>query len=155
MANHALESMSREAIEEYLAISHDCITTRKPNGGAYGYPAVLLLFSVVDALSSYASYAEHSFGALKDFSWTFRDADKAPEELVSPSPSSPSHYHARNCDLRKIGWRRNRAERGGRTHASSLAAILAVGREVLADERRRERGTFFSRGEGTQRRRPS
>jgi hypothetical protein len=66
MANHALESMSREAIEEYLAISHHCITTRKPNGGAYGYPAVLLLFSVVDALSSYAGYAEHSFGALKD-----------------------------------------------------------------------------------------
>lgn len=66
MANDTLESMSREAIEEYLAVSHHCITTRKPTGGAYGYPAVLLLFSVVDALSSYAGYAEHSFGVLKD-----------------------------------------------------------------------------------------
>jgi hypothetical protein len=66
MGNHTLESMSRGAIEEYLAVSHHCITTRKPRGGAYGYPAVLLLFSVVDALSSYAGHAEHSFGVLKD-----------------------------------------------------------------------------------------
>jgi len=66
MVNDTLESMSREAIEEYLAVSYHCITTRKPNGGAYGYPAVLLLFSIVDALSSYAGYPAHSFGVLGD-----------------------------------------------------------------------------------------
>jgi hypothetical protein len=66
MANHTVESMSREAIEEYLDVSYYCVTTRKPEGGAYGYPAILLLFSVIDALGGYAGYPEHSFGALKD-----------------------------------------------------------------------------------------
>lgn len=61
-----LPSMSREAIEEYLAIADYCVTTRKPNKGVYGYPAVLLLFSVVDALSNYAGHPEHSFLAMKD-----------------------------------------------------------------------------------------
>lgn len=61
-----LPSMSREAIEEYLAIAKHCVTTRKPNGGVYGYPAVLLLFSVVDALSNYAKHPKHSFLAMKD-----------------------------------------------------------------------------------------
>src|SRR6266498_2689029 len=61
-----LPPMAREATEEYLAIAHHCITTRKSNGGVYGYPAVLLLFSIVDALSNYAGYPEHTFGAMKD-----------------------------------------------------------------------------------------
>jgi len=55
MAIHTdLPSMSQEAIEEYLAIAHYCVTTAKANGGVYGYPAVLLLFSIVDALSNHA-----------------------------------------------------------------------------------------------------
>lgn len=58
--------MSREAIEEYLAIANYCVTSRKANGGVYGYPALLLLFSVVDALSNYAGHPEHSFLAMKD-----------------------------------------------------------------------------------------
>jgi len=67
MAIHTdLPSMSQEAIEEYLAIAHYCVTTAKANGGVYGYPAVLLLFSIVDALSNQAGYPEHSFGAMKD-----------------------------------------------------------------------------------------
>lgn len=69
-----LSSMSREAIEEYLAIAHHCVTSRKPTGGAYGYPAVLLLFSIVDALSNYAGYPEHSFLVLKDIFPNLTDA---------------------------------------------------------------------------------
>lgn len=42
--------MAIEAIDEYLAIAEYCVTTSKPGGGAYGFPAVLLLFAVVDAL---------------------------------------------------------------------------------------------------------
>jgi hypothetical protein len=61
-----LPSMSREAIEEYLAIANYCITARKADGGVYGYPAVLLLFSVVDALSNYAGHPPNSFLAMKD-----------------------------------------------------------------------------------------
>jgi len=60
MAIHTdLPSMSQEAIEEYFAIAHYCVTTTKSNGGVYGYPAVLLLFSIVDALSNHAGYPEH------------------------------------------------------------------------------------------------
>ena len=58
--------MALEVIEEYFAVAHLCITATKANGGVYGYPAVLLLFSIVDALSNYAGYPEHSFEAMKD-----------------------------------------------------------------------------------------
>jgi hypothetical protein len=61
-----LPPMAREAIEEYLTIANYCVTTRKPNNGVYGYPAVLLLFSVVDALSNYAGHPKNSFLAMKD-----------------------------------------------------------------------------------------
>ena len=60
-----LPPMAREAIEEYLTIANYCVTTRKPNNGVYGYPAVLLLFSVVDALSNYAGHPKNSFLAMK------------------------------------------------------------------------------------------
>ena len=67
MAIHTdLPSMSREAIEEYLEIANHCVMTRKLNGGVYGYPAVLLLFSVVDALNNYAGHPAHSFRAMRD-----------------------------------------------------------------------------------------
>ncbi len=61
-----LPSMSREVIEEYLAIANYCVATRKSDGGVYGYPAVLLLLCVVDALSNYAGNSENSFLAMKD-----------------------------------------------------------------------------------------
>ena len=54
MAVHSdLRSMSIEAIDEYLAIAEYCTSTRKINGGLYGYPSVLLLFCIIDALSNY------------------------------------------------------------------------------------------------------
>lgn len=52
--------MSVEGIEEYLAVAHHCITTRKANGGIYGFPAVLLLFCIVDALSVNTGARLHS-----------------------------------------------------------------------------------------------
>jgi hypothetical protein len=60
-------SMATEAINEYLAVAEHCVTTEKPGGGGgvYGFPAVLLLFSVVDAFSEYLGCPRHSFGALK------------------------------------------------------------------------------------------
>ena len=61
MALHGdLRSMSVEGIEEYLAIAEHCTTTRKANGGIYGFPAVLLLFCVVDALSVNSGARPHS-----------------------------------------------------------------------------------------------
>ena len=66
MATHdSLQSMSIEAIDEYLAIAGYCVAARKIRGGVYGYPAVLLLCCVVDALSNYAGHPENSLGELQ------------------------------------------------------------------------------------------
>lgn len=52
MAVHPdLQSMNVEAIEEYIAVAEYCVNTTKENGGIYGFPAMLLLFCVVDALT--------------------------------------------------------------------------------------------------------
>ena len=61
-----LNSMAREAIPEFLHVARMSIDTQKPTGGVYGCPAVLLLFSVVDAISNFSGYPQHSFGALGD-----------------------------------------------------------------------------------------
>ncbi len=55
-----LRSMSVEAIEEYLAIAKHCVSTRKSNGGLYGYPAVLLLCCIIDALGNYGGHAKNT-----------------------------------------------------------------------------------------------
>jgi len=61
MAIHSdLRSMSVEAIEEYLAIAKHCVSTRKSNGGLYGYPAVLLLCCIIDPLGNYGGYAKNT-----------------------------------------------------------------------------------------------
>jgi hypothetical protein len=66
MVHQNLGSMASEAIEEHLAIAEYCISTVKPGSdGVYGFTAVLLLFSVVDALSNYLNCPKNSFGALK------------------------------------------------------------------------------------------
>jgi hypothetical protein len=69
MATHQnAASMAVEAIEEHLAIAEYCVNTVKPgSNGVYGFTAVLLLFSVVDALSNFLGYPENSLGALKAF----------------------------------------------------------------------------------------
>jgi hypothetical protein len=46
-------SLAEEAIEEYLTATRDCIGHAKPDGGVLGYPAVLLLLCVVNALGTY------------------------------------------------------------------------------------------------------
>jgi hypothetical protein len=61
MAVHKnLQSMTVEAIEEYLSIAEYCVQTLKPNGGIYGMPALLLLLCVVDALTVNSGGREHS-----------------------------------------------------------------------------------------------
>jgi hypothetical protein len=59
-AHNDPRSMSVEAIDEYLAIAERCITTRKANGGVYGYPAVLLLCCIIDALGNYVGLAKNT-----------------------------------------------------------------------------------------------
>ena len=67
MAIHrSLIALSEEVLDEYLAVARHCITNPKPEGGIYGYPAVLLLFCVIDALSNHLGHRGHSFAALND-----------------------------------------------------------------------------------------
>ena len=42
--------LSGEVVEEYLLAAEICLNTMKPGGGVLGYPAVLLLLCVVDAI---------------------------------------------------------------------------------------------------------
>jgi len=61
MAVHKdLQSLNVEAIEEYLEVAEYCVTTTKAYGGIYGFPAVLLLFCIIDALTVNSGGREHT-----------------------------------------------------------------------------------------------
>ena len=45
--------MLKESIEEMLVAASLCIDFRKENGGCLGYPASMLLLSIVDSIGSY------------------------------------------------------------------------------------------------------
>ncbi|SPE17480.1 hypothetical protein SBA5_100078 [Candidatus Sulfotelmatomonas gaucii] len=61
-----LNSLTVEAIEEYLAITKYCVETRKNGGGIYGYPATLLLFCVIDAIGNGKRAGKEPFRILKE-----------------------------------------------------------------------------------------
>jgi hypothetical protein len=42
------------------------ISSRKPDGGIYGYPTTLLLFCVIDAISCHLGHPDYSLGVLSD-----------------------------------------------------------------------------------------
>lgn len=66
MATHPdVNSLSIDAIEEYLEIAKVSIDRRKPDGGIYGYPAALLLFCVIDALGASLTTGNEHFMVLK------------------------------------------------------------------------------------------
>jgi hypothetical protein len=90
MAVHQnVASTAVEAIDEYLATAKYCVETTKPGSvGVYGFPAVLLLFSVVDAFSKYLGYQEHSFGALKELDPQLSDAQVKSLKKWFRNPSS-------------------------------------------------------------------
>ncbi len=51
-------SLAEEAIAEYLAASKICVEHEKEDGGMLGYPAVLLLLCIVNALGTYLQKEE-------------------------------------------------------------------------------------------------
>ena len=54
MAIHReLPGLSVEVIDEYIRASQLCLEFRKRDGGCLGYPAVIRLFCVIDALGGY------------------------------------------------------------------------------------------------------
>lgn len=56
MALHSsLVDLLSESLPEYVAMAEHAITTSKPGGGCYGYPAAALLFAVADAIGSYCA----------------------------------------------------------------------------------------------------
>lgn len=53
-----LPSLIRESLPEYLEVAEYCVTTEKPappgrRAGCYGYPAAVMLFSIVDTIGSF------------------------------------------------------------------------------------------------------
>lgn len=48
--HHQVRDLNIEAVEEYFQAISDCLSAKKSDGGCLGYPAALLLFSVVNAL---------------------------------------------------------------------------------------------------------
>jgi len=46
-------SLLNESISEYLQIAEYCITTKKDNGGVFGFPGAALLLIIVDTVGSY------------------------------------------------------------------------------------------------------
>ena len=59
-----LSELSVSVIEEYIELTRIAINTTKPEGGCFGYPALLLMLCVIDAISNHLGHPEHSFGAL-------------------------------------------------------------------------------------------
>ena len=51
--HRTLAELLRESIAEYLVMACVSLDTQKVTGGVYGFPAALLLLSVVDAIGSY------------------------------------------------------------------------------------------------------
>jgi len=49
----ALASMLQESMPEILVVARSAITSRKANGGCYGYPALLLLLAIADTIGTY------------------------------------------------------------------------------------------------------
>jgi hypothetical protein len=67
MAIHSnVNSLTIEAIEEYLDIAKLCISSRKQDGGIYGYPATLLLFSVINAIGKSQIAGNEPFRVLQE-----------------------------------------------------------------------------------------
>jgi len=53
-------SMLRESLPEMLCIAEYCFITRKKNGGCYGYPCAILLFTIADTIGSYYENSSYS-----------------------------------------------------------------------------------------------
>jgi hypothetical protein len=46
-------SMLKESLNESLTVAEYCLAYRKKDGGCLGYPAAMILFSIVDTIGSY------------------------------------------------------------------------------------------------------
>jgi hypothetical protein len=79
-------SLIQEAMTEYLDIAHHCITSGKPSGGCFGFPAALLLFSIVDAIGSYYR-GNSTFMVLVDGKSKSVDGDGSKHYRVLNSPN--------------------------------------------------------------------
>ncbi|HKM72832.1 MAG TPA: hypothetical protein VJX94_22670 [Stellaceae bacterium] len=45
-----IKGLGTEIVEEFLTAARLCVETRKGDGGILGYPAILLLLSITDAI---------------------------------------------------------------------------------------------------------
>ena len=58
MAIHtSIRSMLCESLNEYIHVSEYCVNFVKSDGGCLGYPAALVMFSIIDSIGSYNDIA--------------------------------------------------------------------------------------------------
>jgi len=69
--HYSIPSMLQESLIEMVLVADYCIKFRKDSKiwsskGCFGYPAAILLFSIVDSIGSYVLKRKNSFKILKD-----------------------------------------------------------------------------------------
>jgi hypothetical protein len=77
----SVSSLTVEAIEEYLDVAKYCVDNKKPDGGIYGYPAVLLLFCIVNAIGRSLNHGKAPFRILKTEPFSCRLSDPQIKQL--------------------------------------------------------------------------
>lgn len=60
-----VNSLTIEAVQEYLDVAEHCVRNKKGDGGIYGYPATLLLFCVINAIGESTIEGNEPFRVLK------------------------------------------------------------------------------------------
>jgi hypothetical protein len=56
--------LSSEVIDEYIELARLGLQFEKPDKGCFGYPRVLLMFCIIDALSNHLGLEKDSFAVL-------------------------------------------------------------------------------------------
>ncbi len=74
MIVNSIKEMLKESLSEMIHVAEYCYETKKDNGGCYGYPCSILLFSVLDTIGS--------FYKGKDYSITIDGKDKKIKNTV-------------------------------------------------------------------------
>ena len=97
MAIHpSVAALLRESVPEYLDIARYCCHTPKPGGGWYGYPAALLLLTIIDVIGSY-HWQDSAFTVNVDGRAQSINDDASDHYLVLNS-----HYYGQSLTRRQI-----------------------------------------------------
>jgi hypothetical protein len=83
-------SMLKESLNESLTVAEYCLAYRKNDGGCLGYPAAMILFSIVDTIGSYFR-KNKNLRILIDGKTRFIDSDGYKHFFILNSPYFEQH----------------------------------------------------------------